>query len=205
MFTIRMLGGEILGKYTRDEIYVHLLQLDTESNRLRFGSFMNEDAIKKYVNSIDFNKDRVYGAYDNDNNLVGVIHIAWMKQEGCAEIGISVDKSVRNGGIGGKLFKKAINYARMHGAKRLYSFCLTENTAMMHLAKKENMKVERFANEAEAHMVIEPATPDIYFNEYSDEVLSQTEFITKYINNAVIQAFAVNLEFLKGRNIEKLR
>lgn len=205
MFTIRMLGTTVLNEYTRNEIYVHLIRLDEESNRLRFGVYMKEDAIKRYVDSIDFNKDRVYGAYDNESNLVGVIHIAWMKQEGCAEIGISVDKSVRKGGIGGKLFKKAVNYARMHGAKRLYSFCLSENTAMMHLARKENMKVERFANEAEAHMVIEPATPDIYFNEYSDEVLSQTEFITKYINNAVIQAFAVNSEFLKGRDIGKLR
>lgn len=183
MFTIRMLHGP----WFKDDIINHLLSLDERSNRLRFGVFMKEESIRKYVDSIDFNIDRLYGAFDDTLKLIGVIHIAWMKKSGCAEIGISVDSMVRKGGIGGRLFKKAINYARTHGANKLYSFCLAENTVMMHIAKKENMKIERIADEAEAHMVIDPATPQVYFNEYADDIISNTEFLNKYINNVYIQ------------------
>lgn len=183
MFTIRVLQGS----WVKDDIINHLLSLDEQSNRLRFGVFMKEESIRKYVDSIDFNIDRLYGAYDDTLKLIGVIHIAWMKKSGCAEIGISVDPMVQRGGIGGRLFKKAINYARTHGANKLYSFCLIENIAMMHMARKENMKIERIADEAEAHMVIDPATPQVYFNEYSDDIISNAEFLHKYINNVYVQ------------------
>jgi RimJ/RimL family protein N-acetyltransferase len=185
MFIIKAL----LSNYHNNEIIAHLTSLDENSNRLRFGVFMNNDSIKKYVNSIDFKKDRVYGAYDDALKLVGMVHIAWIKNDKkYAEIGISVDQSVRRGGIGGKLFKKAINYAKMYGAKRLYSFCLTENTAMMNMAKKENMIIEKIANEAEAYMVIDDNVPlDLYFQEYADEIISNTEFFNKYVTNNVVK------------------
>lgn len=176
---------KMLGTWDKEEIIKHLIGLDNKSNRLRFGIYKNEESIKKYVEGINFTTDRLYGAFDGNVNIVGFIHIANLTKNNAVEIGISVDNEYRKLHIGSKLFKKAINFCKLYNIRNLYSCCLTENSAMMHMAKRENMEIEYYSGEVEAHMSINAkARPDEYFNEFIDEVISTTELMTlSYLNN----------------------
>jgi hypothetical protein len=37
--------------------------------------------------------------------------------------------------------------------------CLTENAAMMHLARKQGMRIAAASGEADAHLALQPASP----------------------------------------------
>ena len=180
-----MIIVKMLGSWAKEEIIKHLIGLDDDSNRLRFGVRKSEESIKQYVEGINFTSDRLYGAFDGNVNMVGFIHIANMTKKNVVEIGISVDSRYRKLRIGSKLFRKAVNYCKLYNIRTLYSFCLTENSAMMRMAKRENMVIDRFAGEAEAHMSIdELARPDEYFNEFLDEIISTAELMAlTYLNN----------------------
>ena len=45
----------------RDEILSHLLLLNDEDRRLRFGTQTPDEVIHHYVEDLDFNRDKVFG------------------------------------------------------------------------------------------------------------------------------------------------
>ncbi len=47
----------------REDIARHLLQLPENDRRLRFGHAIRDSAIRAYVDSIDFDRDRVFGVH----------------------------------------------------------------------------------------------------------------------------------------------
>src|SRR4029077_9366843 len=60
----------------RDDIARHLLMLPAEDRRLRFGQHIRDEAVREYVDRIDFDSDRVFGVHSADLTLVGVAHLA---------------------------------------------------------------------------------------------------------------------------------
>ena len=48
----------------REAILNHLLQLNEEDRRLRFGTQTPDEVIAHYVEGLDFNKDVVFGVFD---------------------------------------------------------------------------------------------------------------------------------------------
>ncbi|MCE9641150.1 MAG: hypothetical protein K8S22_13570 [Betaproteobacteria bacterium] len=82
----------------RDSIAGHLLALNAEDRRLRFGYGMADETIANYVQRIDFNRDALFGVYNAKLHLVGVCHVA--QTAGVAEFGVSVYPGERNRGIG---------------------------------------------------------------------------------------------------------
>ncbi len=67
-----------------------------------------------------------------------------------AELGLSVLPAQRSLGVGSALFRRAHMYARNHGVDELYMHCLTENAAVMHMARKQGMEVVSESAEAQA-------------------------------------------------------
>ena len=63
----------------------------------------------------------------------------------------------RSRGIGSALFARAVEHARNRFVTRLYMHCLSENAAMMHIAKKSGMNICVDTGEAEAFLKLEPA------------------------------------------------
>lgn len=58
----------------REAILNHLLQLNDEDRRLRFGTQTPDEVIHHYVKHLDFNKDAVFGVFDLDLKLIGMAH-----------------------------------------------------------------------------------------------------------------------------------
>jgi GNAT superfamily N-acetyltransferase len=144
-----------LTETARPKLLDHFLRLDTEDIRLRFGSPLGSEAIAAYVQGIDFDTDAVFGVYEDELELAAAAHVAFGADG--AELGVSVLPGHRSRGIGSALFARAVEHARNRFVTRLYMHCLSENAAMMHIAKKSGMNICVDTGEAEAFLKLEPA------------------------------------------------
>ena len=146
-----------LGRLERAKLLAHFLALGAEDRRLRFGLPLADASIADYVAGIDFGRDAVFGVFDDELNLAGAAHLA--RAEEHAELGVSVLPAHRGHGIGGALLERAHTHARNWGIGTLFMHCLTENAAMMHLARKQGMRIAAASGEADAHLALAPASP----------------------------------------------
>ena len=146
-----------LGRLERPKLAAHLLALGAEDRRLRFGLPIGDESVADYVARIDFGRDALFGVFDDDLNLAGAAHLARAADH--AELGVSVLPAHRGRGIGGTLLERAHAHARNWGIGVLFMHCLSENAAMMHLARKRGMRIVAESGEADAHLDLAPASP----------------------------------------------
>jgi GNAT superfamily N-acetyltransferase len=138
----------------RGAVLQHFLLLGPEDRHLRFGGMISDQGIADYVAGIDFDRGEVFGVFDDDLGLVGACHVAL--SEGMAELGVSVLSGNRGRGIGSALFDRAGTFARNQRVEVLFMHCLTENSAMMHIARKSKMRIVAASGEADAHLQLLP-------------------------------------------------
>ena len=174
---IRSLSGN-----HRDRIAVHLLALSVNDRYLRFGFAANDEQINRYVAQLNFERDDIFGIYNRRLELIAMAHLAFsMDSElsACAEFGVSVSSHVRGRGYGARLFDRAAMHACNEGISRMFIHALSENRAMLRIARQAGAKVERFGSESEAHLLLPPATLDTRLTELVDEQLAQTNYQIK--------------------------
>jgi GNAT superfamily N-acetyltransferase len=152
-----------LSSYDQPALELHLLALGTEDRRLRFGTPLNDHAVRAYVARIDFERDAVFGVHDDALRLIGAAHLA--RSDGHAELGVSVLRAHRDRGVGAALLERAHLRARNWGVQALFMHCLIENGAMMHLARKQGMDIVAEAGEADAWLKLPPADASSHFGE----------------------------------------
>ena len=166
----------------RERLQTHFLALDEDDRLLRFGQIVPDHVIENYVRSIDFTRDTVFGVFDNQLQLVGVGHLAYLPAEGdkrTAEFGVSVLESVRGQGIGSKLFERAAMRSRNTHVTTLYMHCLSRNSTMMHIAKKAGMKIEYAYGEADAYLTLPPADQSSIIAEMLQEQAAVFDYALK--------------------------
>lgn len=79
-------------------------------------------------------------------------------QPAMAEFGVSVLARARGRGYGARLFEHAVMHARNRGMKSLFIHALSENTAMLKIARTAGASVERDGSESEAWLKLPPDT-----------------------------------------------
>jgi RimJ/RimL family protein N-acetyltransferase len=171
-----------LARVDRAALESHFLALVADDRRLRFGALLNDGAIRTYLGRIDFERDAVFGVLDDELALIGVAHVARSNRH--AELGISVWSRHRGHGIGAKLLERAHTRARNWGVRALFMHCLSENSAMMHLARKQGMRIEATSGEADAWLTLPPANASSHFGEvFAQRVaLLDAAFKTQLVN-----------------------
>jgi GNAT superfamily N-acetyltransferase len=152
-----------LTRTDRAALGTHFLSLDAEDRRLRFAIPLSDTAIWSYIARIDFERDAVFGVYDDELRLLGAAHVA--RGEGQAELGVSVRAGHRHRGLGGALLERACLRARNWGLRTLFMHCLKENAAMLRLARRQSMRIITEAGEADAWLALAPADPSSLFGE----------------------------------------
>ena len=150
-----------LSRAERPSLYEHFLTLQQNDRRLRFGTPLSDHSVREYVERIDFGHDAVFGIVDDELRLLGVAHVA--RASGHAELGVSVLEGHRSRGIGGALLARAHMHARNWGMRELFMHCLTENAAMMRLARRQKMDIVAEAGEADAWLKLPPADAASHF------------------------------------------
>ena len=171
-----------LGPGQRDRMAAHLLSLDEDDRYLRFGYMATDEQVRRYVDSIDFEHDEVFGIYNRWLDLVAVAHLAYShdpKSAACAEFGVSVLKHARGRGYGARLFDRAVMHARNAGVELLFVHALSENAAMLKIARHAGATLERDGNETEAHLRLPPATFDSRVTQLVEEQIADTDYQLK--------------------------
>lgn len=169
------------------KILEHMLSLGEEDRRLRFGSRLGDAGIQRYVESIDFERDGLFGVFDQNLRLRALCHMAVLEYEGvmAGELGLSVDADYRGHGLGSLLFARACNYARVKGIERAFIHCLLENKSMLNIAYKAGMEVDSGGGECEAHLCLPPAWTGTHIQEALQEQMALFDVIFKrQINRA---------------------
>ncbi len=168
-----------LGVGHRERIAAHLLALDMRDRYLRFGYNAADRHILEYVDSLNFAKDGIFGIYNRKLELIAMAHLAYSVNpqfKSCAEFGVSVRPTARGRGYGARLFDRATMHASNEGVELLFVHALSENTAMLKIARKAGATVEREGSEAEAFLRLPPATLDSRMTEMVAEQLAQTDY-----------------------------
>ena len=150
-----------IGARYRDTVAQHLLGLGERDRYLRFGYAANDRQILNYVEKLNFERDQVFGIFNRKLELIAMAHLAYPEDfatAGFAEFGVSVAPHARGRGYGSRLFDRAAIHAVNDGVKTLYIHALSENTAMLKIARKAGAVVERSGSESEAHLNLPEAT-----------------------------------------------
>ena len=140
----------------RDRIGRHLMALSAADRYLRFGYAAGDEQIARYVAGLDFERDEVFGVYNRKLDLIALAHLAYPGADsplpGAAEFGVSVAAHARGRGYGALLFEHAMLHARNRGLDSLFIHALSENTAMLRIARKAGARVERSGSETDAYL-----------------------------------------------------
>jgi RimJ/RimL family protein N-acetyltransferase len=126
----------------RKEVLNHFIRLDKDSRYTRFCSPFNDFAIEKYVAQINFEKNGIFGVFDEDLNIIGVGECVLYDGKDQAEVGFSVEKNHQGHGLGSKLMERIVRFAKSMGKHHLEMVCLRTNSKSIHLAKKFGLKVQ---------------------------------------------------------------
>ena len=138
-----------LGPRHRERIVAHLLALDERSRYLRFGYQASDAQIARYVDTLDFEHDEVFGIFNRRLELIAMAHLAYRHadatrgRDASAEFGVSVLPHARRRGFGRRLFEHAMLHARNRGVVSIFIHALSENTAMLKIARDAGATVQR--------------------------------------------------------------
>jgi GNAT superfamily N-acetyltransferase len=155
----------------RESLRAHFVSLGAEDRRLRFGLSIGDEALRAYTARIDFGADGVFAVHDDNLRLIAVVHVAVTGSS--AELGLSVLPGFRGEGLGSELFARAVMHLRNRGVREILVHCITENAAMMHLARKHGMRVVSAGAETDAYLEIAPATPHSILAEWVHDQQAQ--------------------------------
>jgi RimJ/RimL family protein N-acetyltransferase len=174
----------------KKEVLTHLLSLDNEDLRLRFGYTPTDSIIEKYVDdSWDKRGNQWFGVYDTKiDGLIATLHVSLMNHS-AAEIGCTVLSDYRNNGIGSDLFVRGTTWAKANDVKEIYIYCLSENKAIQKIVKNNQMHIvtiERGEAEATLSTPYDPLATikDVLLDRvavYDMILLNQQKFFTKFL------------------------
>jgi GNAT superfamily N-acetyltransferase len=174
--TTKIIVREI-SRLERSALERHFLALEPEDRRLRFGTPLSDTAARSYVQRIDLGRDAAFGVFSDELQLLGAAHLA--RGNGHAELGVSVLPGQRGRGVGGALLARAHTHARNWGVRALFMHCLSENGAMMHLARKQGMELVAEAGETDAWLKLPPADASSHFGAVFAQRLALYDYALK--------------------------
>lgn len=135
----------------------HLLRLEPEDRRLRFGHAVSPEVILATCDAILWDQTWLVGAFEGDV-LRGVAELRDLGSgRGSAaarsgELSVTVERPFQNRGIGTRLLEEALLIARNRGFKNLYLLCLPGNPKMQCLARKFSDRIRFEDGDVEVHI-----------------------------------------------------
>lgn len=188
-----------LGPRHRERIINHLLALNECDRYLRFGYSATDSQLSKYVDLLDFEHDEVFGIFNRRLQLIAMAHLAHPtaapsgETAAMSEFGVSVLPTVRNRGFGRRLFEHAMVHARNRGVETLFIHALSENTAMLKIARYAGAEIERNGSESEARLKLPPDTFSSHVGEMVKQQAAEMDYRLKVHSRQVstlLDAFA---------------
>jgi GNAT superfamily N-acetyltransferase len=136
----------------------HLVRLDEESRRHRFGRPVADRELARFVASTDWERALVL-AHIEDGAVRGAAHLAWPDIEWLGrdgELAVAVEAAWRRRGIGRTLLERATGEARARGLAGIMFFTQADNEAMLSLARRLEAPLSYVAREVEGRVPLAP-------------------------------------------------
>lgn len=165
-----------------DAVRAHLLGLGPADRYLRFGYAANDEQVLRYADGLLFDRDVLFGVFNRRLVLIAMAHLAYSIDQNCAncaEFGVSVSRHARGRGYGRLLFERSVVHARNEGVSLLFVHALSENRAMLHIARQGGAVVVRDGSETQAHLRLPPADFESHVTELVDEQVARTDYQLK--------------------------
>lgn len=179
----------------RERILAHLIALDDRARYLRFGYAANDGHIARYVDTLDFEHDEVFGIFNRRLELICMAHLAYRPgdatrgRDAAAEFGVSVLPRARRRGFGRRLFEHAMLHARNRHVRTLFIHALSENVAMLKIASNAGATIERDGSESEAWLKLPKETFASHIDELVGERLAEFDYRLKHHTHVVENLF----------------
>lgn len=159
-----------------DKFRDHLLRLDRDNRRMRFGMIVSDDFIVDYSSRLGDMRCLVYGFFTADGEMHAA---AEMRQIGDiwsvdAEGAFSVERDYQNRGVGTELLGRIIRAARNRSVSHLYMNCLAENHKMQRLCRK--YEAELHFDQGDVVGRVLPALPD-YMSVWEEALDNSNGFV----------------------------
>lgn len=191
----------------KGKILAHLLELGPEDRVLRFGFPATDEQIARYVHSLNFQRDHIYGIFNVALRIEGLAHLSIERRtngETLGEFGVSVRKKSRGKGLGNRLFERAVVHARHEGVGVFYIHALSENGPMLAIARHHGATLERDGSETEAHLRLPPAdlnsdVEDWVIDQYGRINYSVKEEVKSFVD-ALAQVQEIRQAVREGRH-----
>lgn len=166
----------------RPRILDHLLALDAQDRYGRFGQHTSDAQIGRYVDSLDFERDEIFGVFNRKLSLIAMAHLAHSGPAGGreAEFGVSVLPHARGRGLAGRLFDRAVLHARNRQEDTLLVQALSENEAMLRIARNAGASIERFGPESHAVLRLPADTPVTHLEATLERQAAEFDFNWKW-------------------------
>ncbi len=166
----------------KPRILAHLVALSQGDRYLRFGYPATNEHIQRYVDGLNFDRDEIFGVFNRRLQLVAVAHLAFSvdpQWSTCAEFGVSVAANQRGRGRGARLFDRAVMHARNQGVSMVFIHALSDNVAMLKIARHAGARVERDGSESEAYLSLPQATLDSQISGVMQDQMAQIDYQVK--------------------------
>jgi RimJ/RimL family protein N-acetyltransferase len=152
------------------QLQKHLIRLDPESRRMRFGAIVRDHHVKRFIETLNWSTSIHLGYFDR-GQLCGAAHLVSFDQCDApgVEYAVSVEAPHQNAGIGTELTRRAVTIARNRGLRELYMVCLRENARMQHIAHKVGATVILAGIEVEGRVTLRQADPVSIWQEAFDD------------------------------------
>lgn len=160
--------------FEREAVRNFYLSLTPEDRRKRFCCTISDETISKYVDRLNFTRDTVLGAFDEQPRLVGLAELVRGATE--SEMAFSVRPEKRGQKIGTQLIQRLFLRARMCGIAKVFVVFLSDNTPMRRMASRAGMAVSTVDGESHAGRELSAATAEELAHWYAEESLSHSRY-----------------------------
>ena len=137
----------------------HLKNLTDEDKMSRFGYLATDYMIDNLILNMCYHpSDHELWYARTDDTRVGWGQLS-KNPDDSWELAVSVDKDYQRQGIGNRLIKEMLEFAKFHHIPEVYMHCIEDNRAIQHLAAKHDLKTrERGSGERTAALAIPEPT-----------------------------------------------
>jgi GNAT superfamily N-acetyltransferase len=165
----------------RARITEHLVSLAEEDRYLRFGYIATDEQIERYVQGLDFDHDEIFGVYSWQLKVVAMAHLAYGKPATTprAEFGVSVLATHRGLGIGRRMLEHAVLHARNRDIDTLMIHALTENKAMLAIARHMGATISHDGPDSQAVLTLPPDTLSTQIEAFVADSAAEWDFKVK--------------------------
>jgi GNAT superfamily N-acetyltransferase len=159
-----------LSVFEREAVRSFYLALSPEDRRKRFCCSLSDDTISGYVDRLNFSRDTILGAFDEQAELIGLAELVRGAKAG--EMAFSVRPDKRGQKIGTLLMQRLLARAMMCGARKVFVIFLADNTPMRRMAGRAGMAISSVDGEAQAERDLPSPSADQLARWYLEESLS---------------------------------